>query len=159
VITSTDRGFSREAVADAGGHFTFSNLPAGVYSLKAQQQGFRGFEQKEVTVTINAVIRVDVTLEVGNVGETVTVNTEAPPLQTDTADQWKNAVTLSPAGFAKAGSPIAVTASADEVDVYCGTVTGIPGHFSVPPHTGGDVSWQPAGAAGLASPLGGITAS
>ena len=80
-------------------------------------------------------------------------------LQTDTADQWKNAVTLSPAGFAKAGSPIAVTASADEVDVYCGTVTGIPGHFSVPPHTGGDVSWQPAGAAGLASPLGGITAS
>ena len=57
-----------------------------MYSLKAQQQGFRGFEQKEVTVTINAVNRVDVTLEVGNVGETVTVNTEAPKLQTDTAE-------------------------------------------------------------------------
>ena len=64
VITSTDRGLSREAVTDAGGHFTFSNLPAGVYGLKAHQQGFKGFEQKEVTVTINAVIRVDVTLEV-----------------------------------------------------------------------------------------------
>ena len=86
VITSTDRGFSREAVTDAAGHFTFSNLPAGVYALKAQQQGFKGFEQKEVTVTINAVIRVDVTLEVGNIGETVTVNTEPPKLQTDTAD-------------------------------------------------------------------------
>jgi len=86
VITSTDRGLSREAVTDAGGHFTFSNLPAGVYSLKARQQGFKGFEQKEVTVTINAVIRVDVTLEVGNIGETVTVNAEAPQLQTDTAE-------------------------------------------------------------------------
>ena len=86
VITSTDRGFSREAVTDAAGHFTFSNLPAGVYGLKAHQQGFKGFEQKEVTVTINAVIRVDVTLEVGNIGETVTVNTEPPKLQTDTAD-------------------------------------------------------------------------
>src|SRR6478672_6999005 len=74
VITSTDRGFSREAVTDAAGHFTFSNLPAGVYALKAQQQGFKGFEQKEVTVTINAVIRVDVTLEVGNIGETVTAD-------------------------------------------------------------------------------------
>ena len=86
VITSTDRGFSREAVTDAGGHFTFSNLPAGVYSLKAQQQGFKGFEQKEVTVTINAVIRVDVTLEVGNIGETMTVTAERPTLQTDTAE-------------------------------------------------------------------------
>ncbi|MDP9227418.1 MAG: carboxypeptidase-like regulatory domain-containing protein, partial [Actinomycetota bacterium] len=55
VITNTDRGLSREAVTDAAGHFTFSNLPAGVYGLKARQQGFKGFEQKEVTVTINAV--------------------------------------------------------------------------------------------------------
>ena len=85
VITNTDRGFSREAVTDAAGHFTFSNLPAGVYGLKARQQGFKSFEQKEVTVTINAVIRVDLTLEVGNVGETVTVNAELPTLQTDTA--------------------------------------------------------------------------
>lgn len=95
----------------------------------------------------------------GNDVSYVTEGGAAIDLQTDTADQWKNAVTLSPAGFAKAGSPIAVTASADEVDVYCGTATGIPGHFSVPPHVGGDVSWREAGAAGLASPLGGITAS
>ncbi|MEY9855893.1 hypothetical protein ABH935_001497 [Catenulispora sp. GAS73] len=80
-------------------------------------------------------------------------------LQTDTADGWKNAVTLSPAGFAKDGSPVAVTASADEVDVYCGTAPGVPGHFGVPPHTRGDVSWRPAGAAGLVPPMGVITAS
>ena len=83
VITSTDRGLSREAVTDAAGHFTFSNLPAGVYELKASQQGFKGFEQKEVTVTINAVTRVDVTLEVGAMGETVTVKAGA----TEAADR------------------------------------------------------------------------
>ena len=80
-------------------------------------------------------------------------------LQTDTADRWKNAVTLSPAGFAKDGSPVAVTASADEVDVYCGTAPGIPGHFGIPPHIRGDVSWRPAGTAGLVPPMGVITAS
>ena len=41
VITSTDRGFSREAVTDAAGHFTFSNLPAGVYALKASKPSSR----------------------------------------------------------------------------------------------------------------------
>jgi hypothetical protein len=80
-------------------------------------------------------------------------------LQTDTVDRWKNAVTLSPAGFAGEGSPIAVTASASEVDVYCATASGAPGHFGVPPHIGGDVIWRPAGAAGLLPPLGWITAS
>src|SRR6478672_4234879 len=86
VITSTDRGFSREAVTDAAGHFTFSNLPAGVYALKVSQQGFKAFEQTAVTVNQNSVTRVDVTLEVGNIGETVTVNAEPPKLQTDSAE-------------------------------------------------------------------------
>jgi hypothetical protein len=80
-------------------------------------------------------------------------------LQTDTADQWKNAVTLSPPGFARDGSPVAVTASAGEVDVYCGTASGAPGHFGVPPHIGGDITWRTAGPAGLIPPLGRITAS
>lgn len=80
-------------------------------------------------------------------------------LQTDAADEWKNAVTLSPAGFAKEGSPVAVTASAGEVDVYCATAAGAPGHFGVPPHIGGDVTWRAAGAAGLVPSLGWVTAS
>ncbi len=92
VITNTGTGLSREAVTDAAGHFTFSNLPAGVYSLKANQQGFKAFEQKEVTVTINNVTRVDVTFEVGAMTDTVTVNAEPPKLQTDTAEVHQNLV-------------------------------------------------------------------
>lgn len=80
-------------------------------------------------------------------------------LQTDTANQWMNAVTLSPPGFAKDGRPVAVTASPDEVDVYCGTATDVPGHFSIPPHTGGDITWQAAGAPGMVPLPGWITGS
>ena len=90
VITDTGRGLSREAVTGAVGHFTFSNLPAGVYSLKANQQGFKGFEQKEVTVSINSITRVDVTLEIGAIGDAVTVKAERPRLQTDTAEVHSN---------------------------------------------------------------------
>ena len=86
VVTSIDRGLSREVVTDAAGHYTFANLPAGVYRLKANQVGFKGFEQKAVTVTINAVTRVDLTLEIGAMGETMTVTAERQTLQTDTAE-------------------------------------------------------------------------
>ena len=86
VITNKSTGLTREAVTDTAGHFNLPDLPAGVYSLKASQQGFKTFEQTEVTVNINSVTRVDVTLEVGAMGETVTVNAEPPKLQTDTAE-------------------------------------------------------------------------
>ena len=41
LVTNTNNGFKREAVTDGVGHFNLPNLPAGVYSLKATQQGFK----------------------------------------------------------------------------------------------------------------------
>jgi hypothetical protein len=92
VVTNRGTGLTREGVADAAGHFNFPDLPAGVYGLKASAQNFRNFEQTEVTVTINSVTRVDVTLELGAMGDTVTVNAEPPKLQTDTAEVHQNLV-------------------------------------------------------------------
>ncbi len=86
VVTNTSTNQAREAVTDQAGRFTFGDLPAGVYSFKASQQGFKTFEQTEVTVNINSVSRVDVTLEVGSIGDTVTVNAEPARLQTETAE-------------------------------------------------------------------------
>jgi len=86
VITNSGTGLTRETVTDAAGHFEVPNVPAGVYRLKANQSGFKTFEQTQVTVTINSVTRVDVALEVGGMGETVTVNAEPPKLQTDSAE-------------------------------------------------------------------------
>ena len=86
VVTNTSTNQAREAVTDQAGRFTFGDLPAGVYSFKASQQGFKTFEQTEVTVTINSVTRVDVTLEIGSIGDTVTVNAEPARLQTETAE-------------------------------------------------------------------------
>jgi hypothetical protein len=43
-----------------------------------------------VTVSINTVTRLDVTLEIGAMGDNVTVRAEAPALQTDTAEVHSN---------------------------------------------------------------------
>src|SRR5438874_2666455 len=86
VATNKNTGLVREAVTDDGGRYNLANLPAGVYSFKATQQGFKSFEQTEVPVSINTVTRVDVMLEIGAMGDNVTVSAEAPVLQTDTAE-------------------------------------------------------------------------
>src|SRR4029453_3514398 len=64
VVTNKNTGLTREAVTDQSGRFTFGDLPAGLYSFKVSQQGFKSFEQTALTVTINNVTRMDVTLEI-----------------------------------------------------------------------------------------------
>jgi hypothetical protein len=86
VATNKGTGLKREAVTDTTGHYNLPDLPAGVYGLKITMQGFKSFEQTEVTVSINSVTRVDVPLEVGAMNETVTVSAEPPKLQTDSAE-------------------------------------------------------------------------
>src|SRR5438309_8058438 len=90
VATNKNTGLARQGITDAAGRFNFADLPAGVYSLRASQPGFKTFERTEVTVNINSVTRVDVTLEIGSMGDTVTVSGEPPTLQTETAEVHVN---------------------------------------------------------------------
>jgi hypothetical protein len=90
IVTNQATNLARQGVTDNAGRFNLADLPAGVYSFKATQQGFKTFEQTEVTVSINSVTRVDVTLQIGSIGDTVTVNAEPPQLQTDTSEVHVN---------------------------------------------------------------------
>jgi hypothetical protein len=71
---------------DAAGNFEVPNLPGGAYDVKVTAQGFQAFVKSEVAVTINTVTRVDVTLSLGAVTETVTVSASSIALQTDRAE-------------------------------------------------------------------------
>lgn len=90
VVTSKGTGLTRQGVSDGQGRYNFADLPTGTYSLKASVEGFKTFEQASVTVSINSVSRIDVTLEVGSIGDTVTVTAEPPMLQTDTPEVHVN---------------------------------------------------------------------
>src|SRR6185295_17694415 len=72
-VTATNRGTnqSRTVVTDESGSYSFADLQGGVYNLKVSQQGFKTFEQTDITVSANNVNRVDITLQLGAVNETV----------------------------------------------------------------------------------------
>jgi len=86
VVINKATNLTREAITDEAGRFNFTDLPTGTYNLKVSQQGFKTFEQTEVTVTINSVSRVDVALEIGTIDQTVTVSAEPARLQTETSE-------------------------------------------------------------------------
>jgi hypothetical protein len=93
VVTNQATNQTRQGIADNAGRFNLADLPAGIYTCKATQKGFKTFEQTEVTVSINSVTRVDIVLQVGSMDDTVTVKAEPAHLQTDTSEVHQNLTT------------------------------------------------------------------
>jgi hypothetical protein len=81
-ITQTDTGFKRNVVTDADGAFTFPNIPIGPYRLEVMLQGFRSYVQTGIVLQVNSSPSVNVTLALGQVAETVTVQGESPLIDT-----------------------------------------------------------------------------
>ena len=84
-LTNVGTNETRTMQTGSAGTYAFPNLIAGVYRVEVEMAGFKRFIQDKVEVQVDVSTRVDATLQVGNVSESVLVTTEAPPLQTDSA--------------------------------------------------------------------------
>ena len=87
-LTNQDTGFIRETVTDDRGDFEFAVVQApNTYTLSAELPGFKKYVNFDNYLAARVIQRFDVTLEVGEVAEQVTVQSEVPVINTDTA-QW-----------------------------------------------------------------------
>ena len=82
---NTGTGQSLSAVTDSAGGIPFNLLP-GTYDLTVTAKGFRSYTQKNIGIIVNTVRREDITLDVGQISETVTVQASALALQTEKMD-------------------------------------------------------------------------
>ncbi len=73
----------RTAETDNAGIFQVSSLPVGTYRVEIRREGFKTFMQSGITLELDQRARLDITLQVGSVGETVTVTSEAPLVRTE----------------------------------------------------------------------------
>ena len=93
----------RTAVSNAGGNYTFNNLPPGVYKVEGELVGFKKVTRDAVEVSVNTTVRVDMALAVGTLEESIMVTGEAPMLQTDRTDTGRiiesTQITQMPLGF------------------------------------------------------------
>jgi Carboxypeptidase regulatory-like domain len=85
-MTNTSTGLSRQATTDAAGYYSIPNLQEGRYELSVSASGFKPYTQTNINIPINAVTRVDATIQLGTLAETVTVEATTAVLQTAKAD-------------------------------------------------------------------------
>lgn len=85
-ITDVGKGVSTVTQTNESGNYNQGHLIVGVYEVKVEASGFQTFIQKNVSVSVDSTTQVNANLTVGNVGEVVNVNAEAPLLKTEKAD-------------------------------------------------------------------------
>jgi hypothetical protein len=77
-LTQADTGALRSVVTDGEGAYIVSNLPPGPYRLEVALQGFRTYVQTGIVLQVAATPTINVSLDLGDLRETVTVEAAAP---------------------------------------------------------------------------------
>ncbi len=85
-VRNTATGAEWTTTTNAEGFYRVTALPAGIYTLTASLQGFATRTYENLEVTLNRTLAYDVSLEVGEIEETVTVSAEVPLLEPTTSN-------------------------------------------------------------------------
>ena len=85
-IANLETGLRRTAKTDDAGRFNFPQLKPGVYSVKAEAQGFEPQQNNNVISGLGQKQTVDFTLKVARSNETVEVSSEAPLINPENAN-------------------------------------------------------------------------
>jgi hypothetical protein len=75
-----------ETKSSQAGSYTLTNLPFGAYEVLLEATSFKKLVRGGVTIGLAEVLRLDATLEVGAVTESVEVRSEIPRLQSETSE-------------------------------------------------------------------------
>ncbi len=85
-LLNQDTGIQAKTTTDENGNYDFFNVKVGRYTISVEATGFTKFTTTDVGVNVNARQRVDATLQVGAITETVEVTGVAAVLQTDSSE-------------------------------------------------------------------------
>jgi len=78
LVTHQGSGVFRQVVSNADGSYFVTGIVPGPYRITAELTGFRKYERPDVVLQIGNTATLDITLAVGGIEESVTVNAESP---------------------------------------------------------------------------------
>jgi hypothetical protein len=90
-----ETGTTYDTTSTATGNYTLSQLPVGTYEVTVTVPGFKRYTRGNLVVQVAAIVRADVTLEVGALTESVTVSDAAPLLKTESGELSHNVQTTT----------------------------------------------------------------
>jgi Carboxypeptidase regulatory-like domain len=86
---NADTGFKRSAFSNNVGYYAISQVPPGLYTITAEREGFRRFQEIGKKVNANLITSVNVVLELGPLSETLTVESRLSSVRSETATVGK----------------------------------------------------------------------
>src|SRR5580704_10819306 len=86
-IANLETGLRRTAKTDDAGRFNFPQLKPGIYSVKAEAQGFEPQQNDKVVSGLGQKQTVDFTLKIARSNEVVEVGSEAPLINPENANR------------------------------------------------------------------------
>lgn len=133
-VQNKETGLSRTVTSDKIGQYTLTFLPVGTYSLSASEAGFKTTKRTGIELSASQRVEFNVALEVGSSGEQVTVTSEAPLVNTTSAEQTSTVSTVQVrelptsrrdwSSFLNLGAGISTTAISNKNAVV--TMNGLP---------------------------------
>lgn len=85
-ITDIGKDVSFVTSTNEAGNYSQTHLIVGRYRVRVEATGFQANVQESVDVTVDAAARVDATLQLGAITQTVNVTAEVPLLKTERTD-------------------------------------------------------------------------
>src|SRR6266851_173964 len=85
-INSVDTGLTRTVYTDQAGEYTAPSLPPGAYMVSVEMPGFKKTSIGALQLGVDQKQRVDITLEIGAVAETVQVEGQSPVVKSDSSE-------------------------------------------------------------------------
>jgi hypothetical protein len=82
-VKNVQTGVSNHFPTNGSGDFVFVDLVPGTYDLSVEAQGFKTEHASGLILEVDQTLRQDVTLQVGNAQESVTVSADTQMVQTD----------------------------------------------------------------------------
>jgi hypothetical protein len=85
IITNIATGVNNTGTTNGEGLYTIPALTVGTYKLKVEKSGFKSAEVSGLAITVGSTIGRDISMEVGQVSETVQITSDAAQIQTENA--------------------------------------------------------------------------
>ncbi|HLI86868.1 MAG TPA: TonB-dependent receptor [Bryobacteraceae bacterium] len=85
-VTNTQTNTSQKGLTGPDGTFSITGLPPGTYNVDVESSGYKRTSQQAIELTATGPTQVNITLETGNINETVQIKGTAPMTQSDNGE-------------------------------------------------------------------------
>ncbi|HEY6121870.1 MAG TPA: carboxypeptidase-like regulatory domain-containing protein, partial [Pyrinomonadaceae bacterium] len=84
-LINVNTNVTHNTVTNKDGYYSIPFVPPGNYQLKVFADGFRPLTRNNLSINVDQAARIDFTLEIGTLNESVNISTNEPPLERDTS--------------------------------------------------------------------------